>query len=97
LTERLYQVGRILRIEVRDHVVITPDNYFSFKDGSIMDDLKESLLYVPTYEAVELIRKEEKKIREKAVKQAEKKALAKGLRGGCRNVRHKAKTAPLTA
>ena len=62
ITDRLIQVGRILNIALVDHLIISTEAYESFRSMGIMDDLEKSLTYVPTYQVVEQIRKEEKKI-----------------------------------
>jgi len=50
----------------------------SFGDTGLMKKLRESPKYVPPYEQIERIRAEERKIREEAVKVAEKKGIKKG-------------------
>lgn len=70
ITDRLIQVGRILNIDLIDHLIITPKSYISFRSTKLMDELEQSLKYVPTYQVVERIRKEEKA---KIAKLAEKK------------------------
>lgn len=62
ITDRLIQVGRILNIELVDHLIITPEHYVSFRAINLMDELEQSLKYVPTYQVIEKIREEEKKI-----------------------------------
>jgi DNA repair protein RadC len=62
ITDRLIQVGRILNIEFVDHLIISPETYISFRSIGLMDELEASLKYVPTYQVVEMIRKEEKAI-----------------------------------
>lgn len=62
ITDRLIQVGRILNIQLVDHLVISTVAYESFKSLGVMSELEKSLKYVPTYLVVEQIRKEEKKI-----------------------------------
>ncbi|GAA5105690.1 hypothetical protein GCM10023211_04710 [Orbus sasakiae] len=62
ITDRLIQVGRILNVAVIDHLIITPEHYVSFRQIDLMDELEQSLKYVPTYQVVEQIRKEEKVI-----------------------------------
>lgn len=76
ITDRLIQVGRILNIELVDHLIITPKQYLSFRQIDLMEELEQSLKYVPTYQVVERIRKEEKRIaREKlAVEKGKTKA-----------------------
>lgn len=69
--DRLIQVGRILNIKMEDHLIITPTSYVSFRSMGLMDKLEASLKYVPTYQVIEQIRKEEKAIAKEAV-QSEK-------------------------
>ncbi|PIT18778.1 JAB domain-containing protein [Snodgrassella alvi] len=61
-TDRLIQVARILNIELTDHLIITPRSYISFRTIRLMEELEQSLKYVPPYQVVERIRKEEKQI-----------------------------------
>ena len=82
ITDRLIQVGRILNIALVDHLIISTEAYESFRSMGIMDDLEKSLTYVPTYQVVEQIRKEEKKIAR------DKLALEKGK---TRNAKDKAR------
>ncbi|MFD1261646.1 JAB domain-containing protein [Entomomonas asaccharolytica] len=78
ITDRLIQVGRILNIHLIDHLIISTENYESFKSMGVMDELEKSLKYVPTYQVVEQIRKEEKKIaREKLALEKDKTKAAK--------------------
>ncbi len=62
ITDRLIQVGRILNIDLVDHLIITPKSYISFRSTRLMDELEQSLKYVPTYQVIERIRREEKLI-----------------------------------
>nr|WP_303832508.1 JAB domain-containing protein [Snodgrassella alvi] len=78
ITDRLIQVGRILNIALVDHLIISTEAYESFRSMGIMDDLEKSLTYVPTYQVVEQIRKEEKAIARDVVKTA--KDLAKAAK-----------------
>lgn len=66
-TDRLIQVGKIIDIRVEDHMIISPKTYISFKTTGLMDELKKSIKFVPTYQLIEQIRKEEKTIRDEAV------------------------------
>lgn len=36
ITKRLIEAGKILGIEVVDHVIIAKNNYFSFKDRGLL-------------------------------------------------------------
>ncbi len=62
ITDRLIQVGRILNIDLIDHLILTPKTYISFRSTKLMEELEQSLKYVPTYQVIDMIRKEEKKI-----------------------------------
>jgi len=66
-TDRLIQVGRVVGITLEDHLIISPTSYMSFKDIGLMEQLEKSTVFVPTYQLIEQIRKEEKGIREDAV------------------------------
>lgn len=74
ITDRLIQVGRILNIDLIDHLIITPKTYISFRSTKLMDELEQSLKYVPTYQVVERIRKEEKLIAKEKLAVANSKA-----------------------
>ncbi len=75
LTDRLIQVGKILNIEVIDHLIITTKDYMSFCDTGLLEDISKSTKWVPNYTIAEEIRKEEAEIRKQAVKEAEEKTL----------------------
>lgn len=49
LTDRLIQCGRILGVPVADHLIITEENYLSFANTGLMDELERSEKYVPGY------------------------------------------------
>jgi DNA repair protein RadC len=36
ITKRLVEVGKILGIEVIDHIIVTKNSYFSFKDKNLL-------------------------------------------------------------
>lgn len=74
VTDRLIQVGKILNIKMEDHLIISPVSYISFATMGLMTALEASLKYVPTYQVIEQIRKEEKAIAKDAIKAAKDKA-----------------------
>ncbi len=82
LTDNLIQVGRILHINVFDHLIISTKSYMSFEAKGLMAKLGESTKYVPPLELIERIRAEERKIREEAVRVAAQENLKKGLEKG---------------
>ena len=81
-TDRLIQVGRILNIRVKDHLVITTKTFLSFEMIELMDELRKSLKWVPPFEIVERVRAEEKRIRETAVRESKREGEEEGLRKG---------------
>lgn len=44
-TDRMLKVGRLINIEVIDHLVISETDYFSFADNDLIDKLKKSGLF----------------------------------------------------
>src|SRR5690606_12090997 len=91
LTDRLIQVGIIVNTEVLDHLIISEKSYISFTDVGLMDTLKKSTKYVPSYVLEQRFKKEALKIAEqkkvieiakamkKAGEPAEKIAMFTGL------------------
>jgi DNA repair protein RadC len=77
LTDRLIQVGHILNIDVVEHLIITPKSYYSFVDTGLLEQLSQSNKWVPKFELIERIRKEEHKIREELIMNVEKQAKIK--------------------
>jgi len=52
-TDRMIQVGRILDIHVVDHLIISERQYcgyYSFDDHRIMEKLRKSVKYIPSFE-----------------------------------------------
>ncbi len=62
LTNQLIQVGKIVQVEVTDHMIITPDGFYSFDKKGLMAKLERSTKYVPDC----ILRKQIKKKIEKA-------------------------------
>lgn len=84
LTDRLIQVGKIVRIQVVDHLIISPDGFYSFDKEGLMKRLNKSKKYVPGYMEVERIKAEAQKIGEKigiekGRKEGEKIGMGKGI------------------
>jgi DNA repair protein RadC len=82
LTDNLIQVGRILHINVFDHLIISTKSYLNFEAKGLMEKLEKSTKYVPPFELIERIRAEEKKIREEAVRVSEKKKTIEIAKNG---------------
>lgn len=66
-TDRLIQVGRILDIQLTDHLIITTEKYMSFLNTGLMAQLEKSLKYVPPYlieqRIVEIRKKQEQELK----------------------------------
>lgn len=67
ITDRLIQVGKILDITLDDHLIITTSNYMSFRAYGLMDELEQSLKYVPTYQVIEQVKRQEQIIAREAL------------------------------
>lgn len=67
LTDRLIQVGLIIQIPMIDHLIISPDDWYSFEEDGLMMQLEQSIKYVPSYELINRIREEERIVREEAL------------------------------
>jgi DNA repair protein RadC len=84
LTDRLIQVGRILNIPVIDHLIISVNSYLSFVDTGLFEQLEDSTKWVPAFELIERIKKEEKKIRDQAVQEEKEKTIKKVVKNARR-------------
>jgi DNA repair protein RadC len=49
VTDRLIQVGIIMKLPVLDHIIVTESGYYSFADTGLLKELSRSLKYVPGY------------------------------------------------
>lgn len=84
VTDRLIQVGRIINVEVIDHLIITIKSFLSFGNIGLFEELKKSMKWMPPYEIIQNIRKEEQKLRKEAVQLAKEKARKEGEEKGRR-------------
>lgn len=66
ITDNLIQVGLILNVPVLDHLIISTESYYSFKDSGVLDKLVLSTKYVPHYRIKELAVEKAKRSHEKA-------------------------------
>lgn len=59
LTDRMIQVGNIVGITVFDHIIINSktEDYLSYQDVGLMDELRKSTAWVPKFEMVKKIKK----------------------------------------
>ncbi len=71
LTDRLIQVGRIMKVPVLDHLVISEKSYYSFDDSGLLKELQASTKYVPAYEM-------KKRYEKAALEKGEEKGEQKG-------------------
>ena len=62
ITDRLIQVGKILAIDVIDHLIITEKTYNSFADTELLQKIEESTRYVPNYKLQEKLLQEREAI-----------------------------------
>jgi DNA repair protein RadC len=58
LTDRMIQVGKFVGIEVFDHIIINPktEDFLSYRDVGLMEELSKSLAWVPKFEMVKKIK-----------------------------------------
>nr|VFJ87964.1 MAG: RadC-like JAB domain-containing protein [Candidatus Kentron sp. LFY] len=56
ITDHLIQVGRILDIQVVDHLIIAPGTLFSLEVGGPMEEFREGTKCVPSYQVAERMR-----------------------------------------
>ena len=56
--DRLLQIGKIVNMPIIDHQIISPKNFLSFEKEGIMQELQQSLKYVPNFELVHQIQAE---------------------------------------
>jgi DNA repair protein RadC len=58
LTDRMIQVGNIVGINVYDHVIINAktEDYLSFADVGLMEELRKSTAWIPKFQQVKQIR-----------------------------------------
>lgn len=82
-TDRMLKVGKLININVIDHLVITEEGFTSFEDKGIMDKLKKSGLFeIVGPEKKELeqwkIETEKKRAKKESLKEVAKKMKAKG-------------------
>ena len=74
LTDRLIQAGRLLGIEVIEHLIITTETFFSFTLHGLMEKLRHSTRYMLPYELDEKI--------QEALRQGMERGVRKGIREG---------------
>lgn len=66
LTDRMIQVGLIVKTPLLDHLIISTTNYISFAEIGLMNELLDSTKYVPPYQLKERLEKQSEELRKKA-------------------------------
>ncbi|USD25098.1 JAB domain-containing protein [Flagellimonas marinaquae] len=83
-TDHMLKVGKLIKVEVLDHLVITETNYTSFTDQGVMDELQKSGLFEimgPEKQELEQfkIETEKKRARKEELLKVAKKMKGEGL------------------
>lgn len=87
LTDRLIQCGLILGIRIMDHLILNENSYYSFADNDLLQELRQSTKYAPSFFVREKYEKQMKKLAVETKKEAyrkrtqdiAKKALKNGI------------------
>lgn len=79
ITDRLIQCGRILHVDVADHVIISEKDYYSFWGNGLLQELMLSKKYVPEYKQREEL--EEASVKKGAMQKARTMAKAMKQKG----------------
>lgn len=79
LTNQLIQCGELINIKILDHFIISPTGYYSFTETGLLEELANSLKYVPPYKIEERIKKIEIE-RENKGKDEKARAMAKAMK-----------------
>jgi DNA repair protein RadC len=83
LTDRMIQVGKIIHIEVCDHLIITLDGYYAFSKKGLLEEIRGSKKFVPLYKEQERIRKEALKIgKREGLREGKQIGLERGVKKG---------------
>jgi len=53
ITDRMYQAGKFLDLPIIDHLIITEESYYSFKDSGLLQKISKSRKYVIPYKKEE--------------------------------------------
>ncbi|MFT6921927.1 MAG: DNA repair protein RadC [Crocinitomicaceae bacterium] len=81
-TDRLFQVGKIVNLEVYDHLIISTNTYLSFRDTGLLAQLKMSTKYVPQYQLEEQYKKQAEQLVERSTTLAKSEIAIKFLNKG---------------
>ena len=81
LTDQMIQVGKIVHIPVKDHLIISTEGYYSFESMNDLKRLKKSKKYVSGYMQVEETKKKAERI---GVKKGKKEGREEGKKEGAK-------------
>ncbi|MCK4761929.1 MAG: JAB domain-containing protein [Candidatus Aminicenantes bacterium] len=81
-TDQMIQVGKIIGVEVIDHLIISTEKHISFDKAGLMEKLADSKKWVPPFVEQERIRKEKEKIRKEALKLGKQEGIKEGKKLG---------------
>lgn len=82
LTDNLIQVGKIVKTEVFDHLIITDNTFYSFKASGLLDVLSQSLKYAPPAEIEKRLKERAAELTERATVIAKSDMILKGIEKG---------------
>ena len=80
ITDQLIQVGRIMKVPLMDHLIISETDHYSFSDSGLLYELEQSLKYVPAYEIKRRYEKAAKEIGKKQGNNEGRKEMAKVMK-----------------
>jgi DNA repair protein RadC len=75
VTERMIQVGKIIKLPVIEHLIISPTLFFSYQETGYLKKMAERKKWVPRYQ-------EEERIRNEALKIGKKEGFKEGRKVG---------------
>ncbi len=67
-TERLIQVGKIVQLYLVDHMIISTESFYSFKETGLMEELEGSTKFVPPFVLAEEYKENAEKERNRSKK-----------------------------
>ncbi len=83
-TNRLIQVGIIMNCEVHDHVIVTPNSFYSFKENGLIEKLRWDRKYALTFVRDKQVAEEIEKIKRNADRFSKKEGIKEGEEKGAR-------------
>jgi DNA repair protein RadC len=69
-----------MNVPVLDHLIISERSYYSFRDHGLMNELEESLKYVPPYEIKRRYQKQAQEVGEVKGKKERSKEIARAMK-----------------